>query len=217
MPVRKTPLITGQYYHVFNRGINHQPTFTTKADYQKAINTLNFYQLSKPPLKLSYFLNKSQKDQQEIYKQIEASPKRISLLTFCFMPNHFHLLLKQEEDNGISRYLADFQNSYTKYFNAKHQRQGSLLNRQFKAVHIETREQLLHVSRYIILNPCSNHLIKKLSDTLSYPYSFTNYLQIKQILDLNKQKYDQFVLDNANYQRKLEKIKHLLLEQHEFE
>lgn len=72
------------------------------------------------------------------------------------MPNHFHLLIKQTEQNGISEFVGKFSNSYTKYYNTKHNRVGALLQGQLKAVLIESGEQLIHVSRYIHLNPTSS-------------------------------------------------------------
>jgi putative transposase len=78
-----------------------------------------------------------------------GTPHRVTVIAYCLMPNHFHLVLRQNEDGGISQYLADFQNSYTKYFDLKHRRSGAIFNRQFKAVLIESENQLLHLTRYI--------------------------------------------------------------------
>lgn len=137
------------------------------------------------------------------------------------MPNHFHFLLKQENEVGISKYLSDFQNSYTRYFNINHNRTGPLFMDQFKAVRIESEQQLIHVSRYIHLNPYSGFLTKNLTELENYPWSsFKNYLlqenlaEYKIILDLfsSKDKYKSFVLDQADYQRKLKRIEHLTLE-----
>ena len=84
------------------------------------------------------------------------------------MPNHFHLLLKQTIDNGISHFLSKFTNSYTKYFNTKYNRVGPVFQGVFKSVHIESDEQLMHLSRYIHLNPVVSAVVEK-QNLLSYP------------------------------------------------
>lgn len=87
------------------------------------------------------------------------------------MPNHFHLLLKQTKENGISKLVANFQNSYTRYFNLKNERVGPLFQGVFKALRVKTDEQLIHVSRYIHLNPYSSSVIKSFEELKRYPWS----------------------------------------------
>jgi putative transposase len=139
------------------------------------------------------------------------------------MPNHFHFLLRQKQDGGISKFLSDFTNSYTHYFNTRQDREGPLFKGVFKAVRIENNEQLLHISRYIHLNPYSSYLIKSLEDLTNYPYSsFLEYLGEaekefcqKEIILANFSRledYKKFVFNQADYQRSLEINKHLLLE-----
>lgn len=219
MPYRKIPLISGSYYHIFNRGIDRQPTFHTKRDYQRALQTLSYYLPAEPPTKYSQFLKKPIDERQDILDSIAKLSHQVTIIAYCLMPNHFHLLLKQNEDLGISKFLANFQNSYAKYFNVKHKRTGSLFDRQFKAVLVESENQLLHLTRYIHLNPYSSHLIQK-EEIITYPYtSLPEYLSGKYILsnpnqaiDIYPKRYKSFVLDHADYQQRLESLKHLTLE-----
>lgn len=222
MPGRKIPLVTDQIYHIFNRGIDRRPTFTSKKEFQRAIQTLNFYQYLKPPISLSKFLRLEVKKQNEVLDLLLQSKKAVDIFCFCLMPNHFHFLLKQLEDNGIARYLSNLQNSYTRFFNVSNERDGPLFLDQFKAVRIETDEQLVHVSRYIHLNPNTGYVVKTQAELLDYPWSsFHDYLQgnnkivnIEFVLSLfsSKEKYKKFVFDQADYQRKLKEIEHLVLE-----
>lgn len=222
MPYRKLPLIPGQYYHVFNRGINRQPIFLTPSDYSRALLSLRYYHHLSPSPKLSYLLVQSKKIQDEVLASIDHQPKLVTILAFCLMPNHFHLLVRQETTAGISTFMANFQNSYAKYFNAKTQRSGSLLNRQYKSVHIETEEQLLHIVRYIHLNPYSGFVVKYPSQINSYPWSSlreylenrTTFISPNLIMShfSTLQLLENFHLDQANYQQTLEKIKHLTFE-----
>ena len=136
------------------------------------------------------------------------------------MPNHFHFLLKQNKDEGISTFIKNFQNSYTRFFNIKYQRIGTLWQGQFKCVRISDDSQLLHMSRYIHLNPHTSFVVQYLEDISTYPWSsFLEYTSSqkekvcdkKVILSQFKDKlaYKQFVLNHASYQKKLGKIKHL--------
>ncbi len=222
MPGRITPLVTDEVYHVYNRGINKQPTFNTKKEYQRALLAIKFYKVSNPPIRLSKFLELDKEREAQILKIIDQAEKLVEIICFCLMPNHFHLLLKQKLENGISKFMGNFQNSYTRYFNTLNERDGSLFLDQFKAKRIETDEQLIHVSRYIHLNPHTGFIIKTLKELEEYSWSsFPNYiggnngfLEPEIVLDMfgNKDKYKQFVFDQADYQRKLKIIEHLTME-----
>lgn len=222
MPGRLIPFITKEIYHVFNRGIDRCPTFTTKREYARALDTLKYYQFKNPPVKLSKFLTMQDERKQEIMKMMINNEKLVKIYSYCLMPNHFHLLLMQNTENGISKFLSNFQNSYTRYFNTRHDRDGSLLLDQFKGVRIETDEQFMHVSRYIHLNPYTSYVVKKLEDLENYSWSsLPEYLYNQEravekdfLLSFfkNTKDYKQFVFDQADYQRKLNAIKHLVLE-----
>ncbi len=152
---------------------------------------------------------------------IKGNNKIIELIAFCLMPNHFHLLIKQNSEDGVFRFLRLMMNSYVKYFNTKYKRVGPLFQGMFKVVHVETDEQLLHLSRYIHLNPLVSFLVKD-KDFISYPWSslqeyIKNQAKIsnpKPILEnfSKNQDYLKFVLDQADYGKELEKIKHLTLD-----
>lgn len=221
MPSRIVPLITNQIYHVFNRSVERIPTFTSIKAAKRAIDTISYYRFEHLPVRLSYFLAWSDTKQKELSKQLEQENKTlVTNICYCFMPNHFHFLIKQNQENGISKFLSNFENSFTKYFNTTNKRKGHLFLGQFKAVRIETDEQLLHISRYIHLNPYSSFVVKNLEDLLSYKWSsLGEYLDKrngfcdKEIIlsKFKKISYLKFISDQADYQRKLETIKHLSL------
>ena len=223
MPIRKTPLFNGEYYHVFNRSIDNKPIFTSRKECKRALIAVQYYQFSLLPLKLSLFLRLSVDHRSELLMQLSSENKRlINLLCYCLMPNHFHFLLKQTEDKGISRFVRNFENSYTKYFNKKEERDGPIFKGQFKAVRIERDEQLLHVSRYIHLNPYSSFLVKDYKSIMEYEWSsIGEYLGNRKgfcysglILSFynSSEGYKKFILNHADYQRRLEGIKHLTFE-----
>ena len=222
MPSRKVPLATGEIYHVFNRGIDRRPTFTDKREYQRAILAIKFYRFVKPPLKLSRLLSLTNDESVNILQSLGKGRLLVEIISFCLMPNHYHFLLRQKTERGISQFISQLQNSYTRYFNTKNERIGPLFLDQFKTVRIESDEQLLHVSRYIHLHPYSSFVTKGLEDLIIYPWSsFPEYLQRQEgfcdkdeVLSFFKSSelYKKFVLDQADYQRKLDQIKHLTID-----
>lgn len=221
MPGRAMPLVTGEIYHIFNRGIDKRPTFLTKRHYARAIETIRFYRYSSPPFRLSKYLVLNEVFQTRVLRGLESSVL-VDILTLCLMPNHFHFILRQRQDNGISRFLSNVQNSYTRYFNTRAQRVGPLFLDQFKAVRIEDDEQLLHVHRYIHINPYTSFVTKTLNDLEGYVWSsLPDYLsetpsiyEKNTILDYFKtrQSYKKFLFDQVDYQRTLDAIKHILIE-----
>lgn len=223
MPGRNLSLNTDETYHIYNRGIDQRLTFEDDHDCHRASLTLKFYQPVSPPMKLSQFLSLEKDKKEQVLNDIYQQAKLVEFLSFCFMPNHFHLLLKQNVAGGISKFMSNFQNSYTRFFNTKNERTGSLFLKPFKAVRIFTEQQLLHVSRYIHLNPYSASVVENIEGLLNYPWSsLPEYLnpskntlcETNTILSHFKDKngYRDFVLDQADYQKELEEIKHLLFE-----
>ncbi|MBI2021782.1 transposase [Candidatus Daviesbacteria bacterium] len=221
--LRKVVLANNQTYHIFNRAIDRQTIFNTKWEYKRAVETIKFYRFANLPFKLSQLLNLPDEDRQHTMRELNQNNERlVDIITFCIMPNHFHFMLKQLKDNGISKFIANFTNSYTKYFNTKHERKGHLFEGQFKAVLIENDEQLIHLSRYIHLNPVTSFIIKA-QDLDNYQWSsfpeylnltLDNFFQKETILDYfsSIEAYKQFVYNQVKYAQELEKIKHLLIE-----
>lgn len=136
------------------------------------------------------------------------------------MPNHFHFLIQQKTNGGLTEFISKLSNSYTKYINTKNQRSGPLFQGEFKAVHIESNEQLIHLSRYIHLNPLVSYVCKNLDD-----YQWSSYIEYSGktkdshcsksiILDQFKNipEYLQFIKDQEDYGKSLEQIKHQTLD-----
>lgn len=222
MAGRNIVLTTGEYYHIFNRGIARQPIFFTKRDYERFLLTLSYYRFADIPVKLSRFLHLQKDTRVSLLKDLNENKKTIvDVLCYALMPNHFHILLRQSADKGITRFMSKVINSYTRYVNTKRERVGDLLQGVFKAVHIETDEQLIHLSRYIHLNPLVSLVVEQ-DSFLSYPWSslkdyltgISSFAETELILAHfeSSRAYKQFILDRADYGRRLEEIKHLVIE-----
>lgn len=223
MPRRILPFVTGEIYHIFNRTINKIPVFTKFRINQRLMISLSFYRFTNLSVSLSRFLTWDKDRQEEVLNSSEGGKKiRVNILGFCLMPNHYHLLCRQEQGGGISKFVSQLQNSFTRYYNLKRQKKGYLFEGQFRAVRIEDDQQLLHVSRYIHLNPYTSFVVKTFDELGNYPWSsLSEYLtarkgfcqtEIVAAFFKNPASYKRFLADQADYQRNLEKIKHLVVE-----
>jgi len=221
---RKLVFQNGSLYHIFNRGIERRIVFQDTRELYRALELLSFYNHKDVPVRYSQFLQLSLETKDSTLKRLSESERLVDILVFCLMPNHFHFLFRQKTDNGISTFIANFTNSFTKYFNAKYKRIGPLFEGVFKAVFIESDDQLIHLSRYIHLNPVASSIINS-NQLLDYKWSsYSAYLSLskesKIVLDKEtvlsffktSKLYEEFVLDQIDYGKKLEKIKHLILE-----
>lgn len=219
------PLHTWHFYHVYNRGLDGREIFDDNRAFERMMLTIWYYLWIQKRLRLSFYLNTTLVAQQETMKHMLACEKRVELHAFCLMGNHFHLVLKQLVDGGISHYLALIQNSYTRYFNLKHKRTGVLFNTQFKAVLIENDNDLLNVSRYIHLNPLTAKVVADESRLGSYAWSSLAYYlekesDIKQFVSKDDvmsrfqspEEYWNFLMDRASYQQLLHSQKQLWLD-----
>lgn len=220
--VRKITFVNDYIYHVFNRGIERRSIFTNKREFERAQELIKFYKHKETPIRFSRFIKLAEDVRNNIPKTLYKSERLVDILAYCLMPNHFHFMLKQNTDRGISTFISNFANAYTKYFNTKNQRSGPLLEGVFKAVLVESEEQLIHLSRYIHLNPIASSIIG--ADKLDY-YAWSSYpeylslsnneiCQKSKILEMFKsvEEYQKFVNDQIEYTKKLEAIKHLTLE-----
>lgn len=213
MPYRNIKFANGRYYHLFNRGVEKRDIFSLKEDYQHFLETLFYYQFGNPKPSLSTHKRFKLVD-------FENNQKIIEINTYCLMPNHFHLLVRQLDKNGVQDFARKVLNSYTKYFNTKNKRVGHLFQGAFKAVPVETDKQLLHLSRYIHLNPFVANLVNKpeeyqFSSLQEYFEDLANNLCSTEIIlnqFRNKKDYQKFIRDYQHYAKELAEIKNLTLE-----
>ena len=205
MSYRQAVFANGQFYHVFNRGVEKRTTFIDRRDYDRFTDSLNYYREKDQHTRYSF-----RKRITFLDKDISLGPLLVEVVSYCLMPNHFHLLLKQVTDNGITAYLSKLSNSYTKYFNTRHKRVGPLFQGSFKAVRIKSDEQLVHVCRYIHLNPLIDYLIKDLrtyvhSSYLEYLGIINGFCHKNYIMNgfSSPASYEKFVLDQEDYGRSI--------------
>src|SRR3989344_1856011 len=122
--LRKDPFVTGEYYHIYNRGIDKRIIFKLQRDYERFIMLL-YLANSKESFRLDDLLNKFNKTFDEILVVDRGTPI-VSIGAWCLMTNHFHLLIKQEVDGGITKFMRKLGVGYSMFFNIKYQRKGAL-------------------------------------------------------------------------------------------
>lgn len=214
--IRREKFGISSIFHIFNKSIADYGIFRDPRNGYRFIETLDYYNDINRNLRFS----KAKKQKKFVYKNVLLPKKNpfVKFISFCIMPNHYHLLVKVLVDNAISKFIGNIENSFTRYFNLKFNRKGPLWQSQFRTKRINTDEELLHISRYIHLNPTTSNLVNKPED-----WSFSSYRDIigetellqnviTEISIRNKSAYKQFVENNIDYQIRLKQIKKLTLE-----
>lgn len=213
---KKPKFVSGEIFHVFNRSIAGFKIFDSVGNSQRFIETLDYYN----NLEIKEKFSRAKNLRKYFFNNL-MTPKpnsKIKIISYCIMPDHYHMLVKILEDSSFSKYINDIENSFTRYFNIRFRRKGPLWESSFKTVRINTNEQLLHVSRYIHLNPTSSNLVTKPEDwELS---SYNNFIKdqkyLKEILTeisiKSPKRYKSFVENNINYQKKLKFIRKLMID-----
>ncbi len=213
MAKRNVIFANNEYYHVFNRGVARMPIFHTRRDYIRFLQATQYYKKNLKGRSFSHYA-----ESQELSEKFTNA---VDIISYCFMPNHFHFLLCQKEEGGISNFMRKLMNSYAKYFNVKHKREGPLYQGNFKAVWIESTEQLIHVDRYIHLNPVVSQMVVSKPEEYEWS-SYREHLGISSRNICNRgiikeqfktvELLKSFTVDHIDYARKLDNVKHLLLD-----
>jgi len=212
MAIRRVKLVQGEYYHLYNRGNSKQKIFTDKEDYQRFIELLyvsnasgrfNLYDLKR-------------NNNFNVYK-VDRNNLLVGVGVYCLMPNHFHLLLTEKEEGGISKFMQKLSTAYSMYFNKKYKRTGSLFEGKFKSQHADTDKYLKYLFSYIHLNPIKliqsdwkekgiNNKREAIEYLNKYPYSsyldFNGEKRIQnKILDVDV--FPKYFFSKENFQKEI--------------
>lgn len=205
--MRPLPFITGGYYHLYNRGVDKRKIFLRYGHFQRFLTTTKS------------ILDTGSATPRLMQHQGLALKSKIRILAYCLMPNHYHFLVQQTDDFGITEFMHRLNTSYTMFFDLNQKRTGRLFEYTFKAKLIESDEMLLHVLRYIHLNPVIARLVKsielwpwssyletvgKREKTFCHPEKILQYFSTQY----PEQKYEQFVSDQRMYAQLLHDAEH---------
>lgn len=219
MPCRHVKLVKGQLYHIYSKSIADFVIFNTDKDYERIQDELLFYSIGKPGNNFSSFRElKKISGIENIIKNGKDS-KIVEMISYCIMPTHIHLLLKEIKNDGIEKFMESILKSYSRYFNIKHNRKGPLWQNRFGNVLIENDDQLVHLTRYIHLNPATDYIVNNPKDWIYS--SYREYIGITKeesricsfsaYLNMDASSYEKFVNDQIDYQRSLALLKKITI------
>jgi REP element-mobilizing transposase RayT len=188
------PLITGEKYHVYNRGVDKRNTYLDKHDYLRFYETLAFFNTKEPTQNYKLAKNKYSKN----------LPRLVQIHAYALLPNHFHLLLEQLTDGGISEFMKRVSGGYVSYFNEKYERSGFLFQGRYKKVHVNSDPQYTYLFSYIN----ENHFVHNLdfkreichTSSLHYQAVQTSKL-LKKIDSVYNQKEAQLLAQDIYHRR----------------
>ena len=176
MSIRKTNFVQGEYYHLYNRGNSKQTIFKDKKDYNHFV-----YLLYLSNTKKNFRINDISKD----FFNFNQEQQLVSIGAWVLMPNHFHILITEKEEGGISKFMQKLSTAYSMYYNKKYKRTGGLFEGKFKSQHLNTDRYLKYIFSYIHLNPIKliqkdwkEEGIKDKQEAINYldKYFYSSYL-----------------------------------------
>lgn len=222
MAERKIVFTSGEYYHVYNRGVDKRNIFIDKYDVERFIQSMILFN-SVDPIGSIYensFKNKSPKLGGETAK-LNKTKKLIEYVAHCENPNHFHFIVKQLKDGGVIEVMKRL-GGYSWYFNNRYKRVGPLFQGPFKAIHINSNDYLLHLSAYVNLNYQTHQLggpsaklVRSSWDEYTKP-KFPGFCKKDVVLDQfkNLKEYKEFAEDALSVvlEKRSEEMQDLLLD-----
>ncbi|MDP3880577.1 MAG: transposase [bacterium] len=158
--MQRPKFTTGNLYHIYNRGTDKRDIFMDESDYLRASHNLWEFN-DQNPAPANHILRSRKQPSLEVrlptvaVQKMERPPREllVKIHAFVLMKNHYHLILEQIVEDGISKFMQKFGTGYTNYFNQKHERNGVLFQGKFKAIHIDNDPYFLHLPHYIHCNP----------------------------------------------------------------
>ncbi|MFH0791845.1 MAG: transposase [bacterium] len=223
--MRKIQFVRGNFYHIYNRGTDKRSIFQDDEDRWRFLQGLFLFndsgEITTTLWDIKSVFGKVNFNTIRAFMKDHQRVPITKILSDCLMPNHFHLLVEETKENGISRFMQKFGTGYTMYFNKKYERSGGLFSGPFKAVMIDSQEQLEYILAYInVLNPAQlvepnlkkigiNNLEKILDFVEKYLWStHREYLGLRESVIIEKsgpaeifnnpKKYLDFITDVLN-------------------
>lgn len=195
MSMRSLEFSLGEFYHIYNRGVEKRVIFLDEADRERFVRLLYSANSDK-----SIYLSDCQG---LALGEIQKGKNLVAIGAWCLMPNHFHILLKEVSEGGISTFMQKLLTGYSMYFNKKYYRKGTLFEGKFGAKHLNTDQYLKYQYAYIHLNPIgiidSGWKKKEISDRIKAiaflrEYKYSSYLDY-----VGKERVESVILDKDEF------------------
>lgn len=200
--IRKEPFAIGEYYHLYNRGIEKRIIFLDTQDYRHFIFLL-------------YICNTIRSiTLRDIGASFDRKETIVDIGAYCLMPNHFHILAKEKIENGISTYMSKILTSYSMYFNKKYRRTGRLYENTFRSSRASNDSYLKYLYSYMHLNPAKlinkhwrDQKKRKYGDLLDYVFAYP-YSSLHEYIDLrfriiNPSAFPQYFMKPSDHKKEL--------------
>jgi len=177
--MRKVQFQNDYFYHIYNRGIDKRNIFMDEKDYIRFLRSMRELNTSKVVESL-YRLNQIRRREAKLLRfetnrrsLASSDEPLVEFIAYCLNPNHFHIMVRQSAEQGITKFMHKLSTAYTKYFNNKYNRSGSLFQETYKATQVKTDEYILYLSAYIN----GNSEIHKIAKAKNYQWcSYPDYL-----------------------------------------
>lgn len=160
---RKIPLSTGEFYHVYLRGVEKRDIVADETDVHRFLESLVYFNATERIGSIYEHSFRIKGSNPESDQFGSPTSKLVDILAYNVLNNHYHLLLRQNVDRGVSKFMQSLNGGYTKYFNNKYERVGPLFQGKFKAEHVSDDNHLVYVSAYVNLN----HVVHQLGSPTS--------------------------------------------------
>lgn len=167
--MRKVPFVIGEYYHIYNRGTDKRDIFSSVYDIDRFFQSMIEFNVVEPIGSIYENSFKVEKSESELGS---PAPKLVNIVNYSLNPNHYHLTLEQNVDDGIKKFMHRLGGGYTNFFNSKYKRSGVLFQGRFKSVHVDSNEYLLHLSAYVNLN----YKVHEYDESALFTSSFEEYI-----------------------------------------
>ena len=212
---RKIKFSEGEYYHIYNRGVDKRDIFMDGADYSRFLVLLYLSNSVKSGVHIQK-LKSQGRTLTSLFEQ-EKDETLVDIGSYCLMPNHFHILIREKKLGGVSDFMKKLLTGYSMYFNKRYDRHGPLFQSRFKAEHAISDNYLKYLYSYIHLNPIKliqldwkekgiEDIEKAKYFLESYEYSsYLDYLQTdrKQKNILNKKNFPEYFIGEDDFQRNI--------------
>ena len=217
MSKRKENLVSGEIYHIYNRGVDKRDTFMDDEDRFRFIHDLFEFNDIKPAPNLNEILFSKKMENMEVglpYVKRGLRKVLVEILAYCLMDNHFHMIVRQKSENGITEFMRKLGTGYTNYFNKKYERSGSLFQGKFKSVCIKNDTHLMYIPMYIHLNPLDfkfhewrEKKIKNYKEAIKFldSYRWSSYMDYTGQKNFPSLINKDFILSRVGYEKKFKK------------
>lgn len=214
--MKNPQFVNKNFYHIFNRGVEKRDVFQEDGDRVRFIHYLfHFNNPETTPVNLSRLLKMKEVGPLSLQQHRNNTTCLVNIHAFVLMPNHYHILVSQNTDYGISKFMHKIGTGYTMFFNSKYERSGALFQGKYKAVHINNNSYLQYIPHYIHLNPIKlfnergrTSFIEKANFLENYRWSsYPDYIGKRNFPSVTKRDFILNLFGNSkSYQKDLEQF-----------